>query len=68
MKAVGAPGERRIRLTDLPVKADVISGLPEELEISVRYTDDDPSSVLMKAILLDTVVIPAIVSALNNHK
>ncbi len=42
-----------------------ICNLPTELTITINYKEDGPGTTLEKAVTLDSVVIPAIIKALN---
>jgi len=69
MKATHENGQRRIRLTNIPTQTEDgrHTDLPATLDIVVTYAIDDPSPVLNKAVCIDSIVIPAIVAALNRR-
>ena len=64
IKARLNPYERRIKLTGLPSTFENVRGLPTELDIEVRYVGESRSDY---GVSLDNIVIPAIVSALNEQ-
>lgn len=65
MKAVRE--NRRINLSDLPEKVNGLT-IPREFSICVNYTTDESPERVGKAIAIDHLIIPLIVSALNGEK
>ncbi len=57
---------RRLIVSDLPPTIDGLRNDLESLEITIQYTDPNPCGNGAKAIVLDNVIIPAIVKALNS--
>jgi hypothetical protein len=55
--------QRHMIVTDIPSK----DGLPTELEITISYTDRSSTGNASKAIVLDNIISPLIVKALNNE-
>ena len=40
----------------------------ESVEVTLNYTNDDSGQRVQKAILLDSIIIPAIIKALNTEQ
>lgn len=60
---------RFLIVSDLPPKIDGLRNDIESLEIEVRYVNSIYSSgSASKAIVLDHVIVPAILKALNEHE
>jgi len=64
MKATCAPGTRRIKVTGCPSTIGRLENMPTEIEIKLNLIEYD-NPVVAKAIVLDHIIVPAILKALN---
>jgi hypothetical protein len=56
---------RTIRITDIPY--NLAAGIIPELTITINYANDS-LPVIDKAITLDNIIIPTIISLINNQQ
>ena len=57
---------RRLVISDLPPTIEGLK-IPRRVTIDVDYGDDNESTPLRKALVLDNVILPAIVAALGGE-
>ena len=60
--------DRRLLFTDCPASIEGVSGLPDQIEIELHYTDRFKNGGCTNGIVLDNVIIPTIVKACNEHE